>query len=79
MSLLKKSDWHSPGALACWVAIILSLIGLALWIWALVHAIKNPALDSNERLIWVIVIVLLQLLGALIYVFFGRKQGQKLP
>jgi hypothetical protein len=51
------------------------LIGLALlafWIWSIVDAVKNPKLDSNTRLIWVIVIVIVGPLGSLIYLFAGR-------
>ena len=51
------------------------LIGLALfafWVWSLVDAIKNPKLDGNMRLIWVIVIVVVGPLGSLIYLLAGR-------
>lgn len=56
---------------------ILGVIGLIVWIWALVDAIKNPALNDSERIIWVVVIVLLQLLGAIIYLIVGRKGGHR--
>ena len=56
------------------VFLLLSLVPLAIWIWALVDAIKNPQLSDNERLIWVIVILLTQCLGALIYLIVGRKK-----
>lgn len=60
---------------ACMIfALILGLAGLALWIWALVDAIKNPALDSNERLIWILVIVFASWIGAIIYLAIGRKK-----
>lgn len=57
------------------VMIILGLAALALWIWALVDAIKNRALSDNERIIWVLVILLTNWLGALIYLLVGRKGG----
>ena len=47
---------------------------LAFWVWALVDAIKNPRLTDNERLIWIIVILLTQCLGAVIYLIVGRKK-----
>ena len=33
-------------------------------IWMLVHAIKNPGLSDSERIVWVLVIIFVQLLGA---------------
>ncbi len=53
---------------------IISLTSLVVWIMALVDAIKNPRLSDNERLIWVIVILLTGCLGALIYFIVGRKK-----
>lgn len=53
---------------------IISLAILAFWVWALVDAIKNPRLTDNERLIWIIVILLTQCLGAVIYLIVGRKK-----
>lgn len=53
---------------------IISLAFLAFWVWALIDAIKNPRLSDNERLIWIIVILLTNWLGALIYLIVGRKK-----
>ena len=54
--------------------LILVVAALALWIYALVDAIKNPALSSNERLIWILVIVFTSWIGALVYLIIGRKK-----
>jgi 4-amino-4-deoxy-L-arabinose transferase-like glycosyltransferase len=51
--------------------LILAAITL-LWLWTLVDAIRNPRLDNNMRLIWVVVIILTSLLGSLLYLLFGR-------
>ena len=53
---------------------IIFIAFLAFWIWMLVDAIKNPRLSDNERLIWIIVILLTSWLGALIYLIVGRKK-----
>lgn len=53
---------------------IIGIAVLAFWIWALIDAIKNPRLTDNERIIWIIVILLTSWLGALIYLFVGRKK-----
>jgi hypothetical protein len=54
---------------------LVSLASFVVWLWALIDAIKNPALDSNERLIWVVVIVFTSLLGAVIYFILGRNRS----
>lgn len=56
---------------------IVGLAGLAFWIWALVDAIKNPALDSTMRIVWVLVILFTSILGAVIYLAVGRSSGQQ--
>jgi hypothetical protein len=61
------------GCMLAWI--LISLVGLVLWIWALVDAIQNPSLSGNEKLIWVLVIILTSLLGAVLYLLIGRKRG----
>jgi Phospholipase_D-nuclease N-terminal len=61
------------GCVLAWV--LLAVASLILWIWALIDAIQNPGLSSNERLLWVLVIILTQVLGAILYLLIGRKRG----
>ena len=58
---------------------LLALVALGVWIWALVDAIKNPALDSTMRIVWVLVIVFTQIIGAIIYLAIGRSMGTRRP
>ncbi|MGA2052872.1 MAG: PLDc N-terminal domain-containing protein [Opitutales bacterium] len=53
---------------------ILYLLGLIFWIWMLVDCIQNRRLDSTQKLIWVLVIIFANLLGAIIYCIVGRKR-----
>ena len=57
----------------------LGLISLAFWIWMLVDAAQNRGLDQNERVVWIIVVALLHLLGAVIYFFAGRPKRKLAP
>jgi hypothetical protein len=52
------------------------IIGLlfGFWIWMLVDCLKNRALRDTEKLIWVLVIVLLNWLGAVVYFFVARSK-----
>jgi Phospholipase_D-nuclease N-terminal len=54
---------------------VLGIASLALWIWALVDAIRVPDdryYQSGTKLVWVLVIVLLQVIGAIVYLIAGR-------
>lgn len=56
-----------------------SLALFAFWLWMLIHAIQNRGLNDSERIVWVIVIVFVNLIGALIYFFVGRPRAQAAP
>jgi hypothetical protein len=60
--------------------VVLALV--ALWIWALVDAIRVPD-DAHYRagtkLIWVLVIALTGFVGAAVYLAVGRPARQAVP
>ena len=62
------------GGICVFISVLLSLVAVVFWVWALIDAIKNPRLNDNERLIWIIVIVLTNWIGALIYLIVGKKK-----
>jgi hypothetical protein len=54
---------------------LFSLVGVAFWVWALVDAIRVPddsQYQSGTKVIWVLVIILANIAGALIYLVIGR-------
>ena len=54
---------------------VLGIGGLVLWIWALVDCIRVPDdryYRSGTKLVWVLVIALLQGIGAIVYLVVGR-------
>jgi len=57
------------------LGIILAIALVALWVWSLVHAIRNPALDDMMRIVWVLVIVFTAPIGSLIYAIVAPKGG----
>lgn len=59
------------GLFILWV--ILGILALALWIWALLSAIQNPAIDGTMRIVWVLVIVFTGFIGAIIYFLVAKK------
>ena len=52
---------------------LIGLLGFIFWIWMLIDCIKNPRLSGNQRIVWVLVVLILNVLGALIYFFAGRN------
>ncbi len=48
------------------------LIGGAFWLWMIIDCVNHEKNDKDERVIWLLVILLASLPGALIY-FFLRK------
>ena len=55
----------------------LGLVGLVFWIWMLVDCVSKEPSEGNDKIIWVLIIVLLSWLGALIYLFVRRPQRIK--
>ena len=58
--------------------LLIGLAAFAFWLWALVDAIRNRALDSTMRIVWVVVIVVTQFLGALLYLIM-RPRSKSTP
>lgn len=52
-------------------ALIFSVLSLAFWIWGLVHLLKNTALQGTDKIVWILVLLLLNALGALLYFFLA--------
>ena len=53
---------------------IFFILPLFLWIIALVEVLKSEFKNSNDKLIWVLVILLFPIIGALLYFIIGRNQ-----
>ena len=71
-------EWLFLGAFG-----LLWIGGIALWIFALVDCIRvqdDSMYRSGTKLIWIIVIVLTQVIGAIIYLVIGRPEpGARRP
>jgi len=53
--------------------IVLAIASLVIWVWALIDAIQNPALDGTTRIIWILVILFTHFLGAILYLAIARS------
>jgi Phospholipase_D-nuclease N-terminal len=80
MNIVLKSDVGAAIGSALILLVILALA--ALWVWALVDAIRVPD-DSDYRagtkLVWILVIVLTGFIGAAVYLAVGRPARRPAP
>lgn len=56
------------------IIIPLVLLQLILMVTALLHLIKNDRLEQNNKIIWALVIIFVNLIGPILYLIFGRKE-----
>lgn len=66
------------GAQEILVIIFISILVLAvvgLWLWSLIHCIRNKQLSDTNRIIGVVLIVILGIFGSLIYLFLPRENN----
>ena len=49
-----------------------------LWIWMLIDCVTKEPSEGNDKLIWVLIIVLTGWIGALIYLLVRRPQRKEL-
>ncbi|MPW24367.1 hypothetical protein GC105_00990 [Alkalibaculum sp. M08DMB] len=52
----------------------LLIIQLILLITALIHVLRHPNYRFGNRVIWIFVVVLIQIVGPIIYFVFGRGE-----
>jgi len=77
----------SSDAPAVIVILILGIGAFILWVWALVDVVKVPddsMFKAGNKLVWVLVIVITGVIGAIIYFIVGRpapgsRAGGRLP
>ncbi len=60
------------------IYLLFALIPIILWIFALVDILKNEFTGSN-KIVWLLVVILLPVIGAVLYFILGRNQKIKLP
>ncbi|WP_423188450.1 PLD nuclease N-terminal domain-containing protein [Alkalibacterium sp. f15] len=56
------------------IIIPLVILQLILMVTALLHLIKNDRLEQNNKIVWALVIIFVNLIGPILYLIFGRKE-----
>jgi hypothetical protein len=60
------------------VLAVLGIGGTILWIWMIVDCATKEKSEGNDKLIWILVIVLTHWVGALIYLLVRRPKRMQL-
>lgn len=79
MVLLAQADANNaaPGVVGGLLALgivfwVLAIVATIFWLWMLVDVLISNK-NTNEKILWFLVVFFLHLLGALIYFFVGRS------
>ena len=62
------------GLLISLVFFVMGIGGTILWIWMIVDCATKEPSEGNEKVLWILVIVLTHWIGALIYLLVRRPQ-----
>lgn len=57
------------------VAVIIGILLLAIWIWAIVDILKRP-MSGLLKVVWIALVIFLPFIGVIIYLLIGRSMGK---
>lgn len=58
--------------------IVIFIFPIYLLCFALYHLVKNENLESNQKIIWILVIFFFNFIGSLIYLFVHNRRSKSL-
>ncbi len=59
------------------IALGIALLNIGLLVTALVMLLRNNTLDSNTKLMWVLIILFVPTVGAILYFVFYNNKGNR--
>ena len=60
----------------CLVGLI-AILGTIFWIWMIVDCAINEPSEGNDKVVWILIIVLTHVIGAAIYFFVRRPERKR--
>lgn len=57
------------------IFVILGIISFIIWIWALIDVIRRQFTNPSDKTLWLIVVIILGVIGAIVYLIAGRSKG----
>jgi hypothetical protein len=61
------------GLIIFWV--IFGGIGFILWLWALIDVIRRQFKNQNDKILWLVLVLVIPWIGSIAYLIAGRKSG----
>lgn len=52
--------------------IIVNILGFVFWVWTIIDCATNEPSEGNDKIIWILIIIFTNWLGALIYFLVRR-------
>lgn len=61
-----------------WLAAMgIGLLGTVFWIWMIVEVATKEPENGNDKIVWILVVVLAGVIGAAVYYFVRRPERMK--
>ena len=57
---------------------LIAILGTIFWIWMMIDCATNEPSEGNDKVLWILIIALTHLLGALIYFFVRRPERKRI-
>ena len=54
----------------------LGILSFIFWLWMLIDCAKRDFFKPNDKIVWVLIIVFIQIIGAIIYYFIIKRKSQ---
>ena len=61
------------GMIIFWI--IFGIGGFILFLWALIDVIRRNFTNPNDKILWILLVILLGWIGPILYLIIGRKKG----
>lgn len=68
--------WSFFPLFACLIGVI-ALFGTIFWVWMIIDCAMNEPSENNDKVMWLVLIVLLNLIGAAMYYFVRRPERMR--
>jgi prolipoprotein diacylglyceryltransferase len=59
------------------VAMGIGLLGTVFWIWMIIEVATKEPENGNDKIVWILVVVLAGVIGAAVYYFVRRPERMK--
>jgi len=59
------------------ILVFFSLLILIFWVWIIIDCLRSK-LETSEKLIWILIILIFNVIGALLYLIFSKGRKKKI-